>query len=84
MPRFPPRLIFIPQTGATNMFAPQQRARDPFANVTLEWSDRSFRTLEGTYDTPERFAVVFFGRTKAGATNPATCLFAIVGFCPGW
>lgn len=66
------------------MFSTQQRARDPPAHVTLEWSDRSFRTLEGTYDIFERLAVVFLGRTKAGATNPATCLFAIVGFCPGW
>ena len=66
------------------MFSTQQRARDPPAHVTLEWSDRSFRTLEGTYGISERLAVVFLGRTKAGATNPATCLFAIVGFCPGW
>ena len=66
------------------MFSTQQRARDPPAHDTLEWSDRSFRTLEGTYDTSERLAVFFLGRTKAGATNPATCLFAIVGFCPGW
>ena len=69
-------------TWRNNMFNHSTtRARSP-AHVTLEWSDRSFRRLEGTLRPSEHPAIVFGGRTDARVTNPATYPFDIVGFVP--